>query len=241
MICCLQEFFKNWAVAVEALATVALVIAAFIQWGTMRAQARQERDRWKREDEIRAEENKPKAEFGLRRKTDMQMELWCANLGSVSFLVTKMLIYPINVMEYEAYEIPLEPHFVVSVGEMREVTVPVMQHLNPDIVIRYAGVALTLRGPSGETDTKKTLVPLGQIYTCLASTVTSEQMERIQCPDCLGQFEFSLQGLTEFDDCKNQIASVKQECAASCPNHASANSRVTFGTQASCITFPVIR
>ena len=92
MICWLQDFFKNWAVAVEALATVALVIAAFIQWGTMRAQARQERDRWKREDEIRAEEKKPKAEFGLRHKTDRIMELWCANLGSVSFLVTKMLI-----------------------------------------------------------------------------------------------------------------------------------------------------
>ena len=53
MICCLQDFFKNWSVAVEALATVALVIAAFIQWGTMRAQAKQERDRWQRDDLFR--------------------------------------------------------------------------------------------------------------------------------------------------------------------------------------------
>jgi hypothetical protein len=129
-------------------------------------------------------------------------------------------------MEYEAYEIPLEPHFVVSVGGMREVAVPAMQHLNPNIVIRYAGVALTLRGPSGETDTKKTLVRLGQIYTSLVSTVTNEQMERIQCPKCQQSVEFSLQGLTEFDDCKNQIASVRREFEASCPDHTSSNRRV---------------
>ena len=66
MICWLQDFFKNWSVAVEALATVALVIAAVFQWAAMRAQARQERERWKREDELRAEENKPKAVFRLK-------------------------------------------------------------------------------------------------------------------------------------------------------------------------------
>ena len=50
MICWPQGLIENWPAVLEAVATLLLVIAAGFQWWTMRQQAQQERDRWKRED-----------------------------------------------------------------------------------------------------------------------------------------------------------------------------------------------
>lgn len=94
MICWLQDFFTNWAVAVEAVATLLLVIAAAFQWWTMRAQAQQERDRWNGDDKIRAEASKPRAEFWFEIIGGVYV-LNCANLGSVGFFVWRLGIQPV--------------------------------------------------------------------------------------------------------------------------------------------------
>ncbi len=53
---------------VAAIATGCLVRAGFIQLKAIRAGAEEQRQRWKREDELRAEENRPKAVFGWNRR-----------------------------------------------------------------------------------------------------------------------------------------------------------------------------
>ena len=176
MICWLQDFFKNWAVAVEALATVALVIAAGFQWNAMRAQARQERDRWKRDDEIRAEANKPKVVFDfphqVRDRNSGCLELTCANLGSVNFLVVGILITP---LQEESIRVSFSPeeYFVVRVGEKKQVDLGQLRNINTlescgDVV----EIGLILRGPSGEIETNLHRCRIN--YTSLAGYIVRD-------------------------------------------------------------------
>lgn len=181
MICRLQEFFENWAVAVEALATVALVIAASLQWGTMRAQARQERDRWKREDELRAEEKRPKAVFDFPHQVHGRnvhdrnagcLELTCANLGSVNFLVVGMLITRLQ-EEPKRVSFSPEEYFVVRVGEKKQVDLGQLRNINTlescgDVV----AIGLILQGPSGEIETNSHRCRIS--YTSLARYIARD-------------------------------------------------------------------
>ncbi len=101
MFCQAQVVSEKWPAIVEAVATTALVAVATVQWVAMRKnnetlaeQSKLERDRWLRDDEIRAEQNKPKAEFWFEKNGDIY-ELNCANLGSVAFFVWRLGILPV--------------------------------------------------------------------------------------------------------------------------------------------------
>ncbi len=116
---CLLGFIQHWSAAIEASATVMLVIAALFQWHTMRAQVKQERDRWQREDEIRAEEKRPKAAFWLEPSADKgSPELWCANVGMVNFIVSGMQVSPLAGAS-KNIQFSRKDCLVVPVGEMR--------------------------------------------------------------------------------------------------------------------------
>lgn len=224
MIGWLQDFFKNWAVAVEALATVALVIAAFIQWGTMRAQARQERDRWKREDLIRAEENKPKTVFLLKRDGQDQIGLWCANLGTVSFIVAKIVVEPLQ--GEQPLDIAIDKP-VVWVGT--EWKVDLGSRKFGRLSGNY-GVSLSLQGASGEVTTEEQayhLLFINGVCMSLSQGLRLHHPEPMDCPKCEAHIKhFRVDGMASVVECRKEIAEVRREFEASCPDHTSSNSRV---------------
>ncbi len=236
MICWLQEFFKNWAVAVEAVATLLLVIAAGFQWWTMRGQAQQERDRWEREDEIRAEENKPKAVFdfpdSVRSTNGGALELTCTNLGSVNFLVVGMQIMPLR--EPSDILFTSKEYFVVRVGKTKRVNLYEFEGLRNSLGhFDNVGIQLILQGSAEEIKTSPQACRINgtnvakYIAKGWKNSNGSWCSEPISCPKCSAVVaRFKLDDMTDVDACRKEIADVKKEFGETCPNHISSNSRV---------------
>jgi hypothetical protein len=227
MICWLQDFFKNWSVAVEALATVALVIAAVFQWAAMRAQARQERERWKREDELRAEENKPKAVFRLKVNahkdagtlaTRLCLELRCANIGTVGFLVTGIRRIEQNENQTSRIITPItlsqKHQFVVPVGTEQQVVFDVVEYFGYDYCAD-AEVSLSLQGPLGETVTD------ARAYLFRLSVDKHKRDVYIHCPKCknANPWVITVDYLTLMDEYKKEYENKENELRKECPNH----------------------
>lgn len=262
MICWLQDFFKNWAVAVEALATVALVIAAVFQWTTMRAQAKQERCRWKREDAIRAEENRPKAAFGFSdNDVPCNLKLSCANLGTVGFLITGMQIFPL-LGDSQKILFGKGAEIFVPVGEEKQVTFDSsnyrvvherLKHTLGGSLGRHLGIKLILQGPVETAQTSLEAYRVhqypdagGSLYGFSSWRMISDnsgalKYEYARCPRCTNPCTvdlvadlgvvFPVEGCgTVFATARNKMAAVVRDFDQTCPNHASSNSRVTFGT-----------
>jgi hypothetical protein len=230
MICWLQEFFKNWAVAVEAGATLLLVIAAGFQWFAMRAQAKQERDRWKEEDKIRKEANMPRAKFWFEENGE-SYDLWCANLGTVAFVLGKIQIDCVpfkdgqkNVLISGQTTISID--HVVPVGEKCKHPIK-KQEIRERLRRKDNGYnfefTFLLEGPSGDP------VRLSEPYFWMPGdfvrgfrgevTVNCPTCNKVICP-------LSVENLGSKKEVEDLIHSVRSECAATCPEHISHNSRI---------------
>ena len=237
MYCWLQEFFKNWSAAIEAGATIALAVIAIFQWlamrknnETMAAQATQERERWKREDELRAEENRPKAEFLLQRTNTGQVELLCANVGTVNFLVTKMTI--VFLQDAPLLDIPIDAHIqpLVLAGAKGRVD---LESRKFGFLICNGEVKLSLRAPSGLSETKVQNYYLyfsdGVCRNLMPGFHESESIECLKCKNLVANFQVA--EMTSGAECRKEIADIHREFEATCPNHNSTNRRVRFSKQ----------
>lgn len=220
-----------------AAATVVLAVFAIRQWCAMKenneAAERQNelvRDRWKREDELRAEENRPKAVFWVNPTQNNEgIELWCANLGSVAFLVSAMVVDRIQSSNPIRCPIGEVDQSVVQVGTKWSCVLRANTIVCSPLYAK-ADIRLTLTGPSGETMTDAKAYSLNFLsQKCLQFQPGLHEWEDLHCPKCSGQVaRFSVEGMTCVADCRKEIANVKREFDAACPNHASSNSRVTL-------------
>ncbi len=147
---------------VAAIATGCLVGAGFIQLKAIRKGAEEQRQRWRREDAIRAEENKPKAAFGFSDCLKCNLKLSCANLGTVGFLVTGMQILPL-LGDREKILFGKAAEIFVPVGEEKQVTFDAFKYrevhnrlteiLNAPLRSRHLGIKLILQGPVETAET----------------------------------------------------------------------------------------
>lgn len=105
----------------ETLATWGLVIAGFIQLRAIRKNSQAQTERWKREDSLRAEQDKPRFRFGLQGVGHAtSLELWCANLGKTSFILHE--IHLRRVRDRKLISIPIRQ--IVRVGKQRNPLIP---------------------------------------------------------------------------------------------------------------------
>ncbi len=245
MFCQAQVVSEKWPAIVEAVATTALVVVATVQWFAMRTnnemlaeQSKLERDRWQREDEIRAEANKPKATFLLNRNGEHYVKLSCTNLGTVNFIVNKITIK--SLQGAQAHDIPIDnqSRSVVLVGS--EWNVDLASSKFNGLNGNY-GVSLTLEGASGEVITGENAcyilvfhgkcMSLSQGYSpCgLPSDLSAHKRELIDCPKCNANVAyFNVDDMPSVAECRKEIASVLKEFEATCPTHTSNNCRITI-------------
>ncbi|MHB1743524.1 MAG: hypothetical protein ACYCRE_01995 [Acidobacteriaceae bacterium] len=233
--CFLHWLFPSGAAVAEwvaAFATGCLVGAGFIQLKAIRKGAEEQRAHWKREDELRAEENRPKPVFWLEPKLDnYSFELCCANVGTVNFLVTNLLVDPIR---SERIEISIDEcgQSVVSVGgPIWRVRFDARKIFAQGFTAN-AEVSLCLQGPSGLTATNAEAYSFyfkGDRYEGLRRGFAN--YENVFCPKCKKHCRnLRLLGMNFKSDCLKEIAGVEKDFEQTCPNHASANSRVISGT-----------
>lgn len=214
---------------VAAIATGCLVGAGFIQLKAIREGAEEQRERWKREDEIRAEENRPKAAFWLEQAANNDSsELWCANVGTVNFIVSGMEVNP---LQGESRRIPFSRRncLIVPAGIMQSTKLSDPEVMFGSERLGNAEITLIFQGP---TDVKPYhLWFYDGRYMMKDPEGRFQGFEQITCSKCKAwAANFDVSGMISVVDCRREIAEVKKEFEATCPNHASSNSRVTFGT-----------
>ena len=123
-------FAKDKPQTVEALATIVLAVVGIFQWFAMRKtnktmaeQRKDEYERWKSEDEIRREENRPKANFCLIDCAKSPcIPLKVQNLGTTAFAVTGMQFAPPQVETFTVFQV--EP-FTVFFDAANRIFVPI--------------------------------------------------------------------------------------------------------------------
>ena len=223
----LHWLFPSGAAVAEwaaAIATGCLVGAGFIQLQAIRKGAEEQRARWKREDEIRAEENKPKAAFGLHRaKDEGQIEVWCTNLGTANFLVSDLRVTPVDGSDSRI--IPLnEP--VVSVGKKWSDVIA------GDVFGFLFGTAefrLRLEGSreEAETDAKVYWVNIVDGF-CSKLQCGFSPTDGVHCPKCKRWIaNYSADESASASVCRNEIHGIRMDFERTCPKHVTSNSRVS--------------
>ncbi len=157
------------ASALAAVATAVLAVFAERQWRVMKenneaAEKQNElvRDRWKREDELRAEETKPKAAFGFSDSVvPCDLKLSCANLGTVGFLVAGMQVIPL-LGDPEKILFGKGAEIFVPVGEEKQVAFDSynyremcmrLEEIFNGSRVRNLGIKLILQGPMRRVET----------------------------------------------------------------------------------------
>lgn len=130
MICWVQGLVENWPAVLEALATMALAVIAIFQWLAMREtnrtmvkQATLERERWQRDDGIRAQENEPKYRLGVVLERT-GVSLWIVNLGTTSFLANTISISILNSATSQSSPGAQDWNEVVAKGEKKMFPIP---------------------------------------------------------------------------------------------------------------------
>ena len=230
MICWPQGLIENWPAVLEAVATLLLVIAAGFQWWTMRGQAQQERDRWQREDEIRAEENRPKAEFWFENNGGV-CELNCSNLGSVGFFVWQLGIQPVVHNEMNWHTQPTLRHIKV------EKFVPIGQNHTIKIYslgsnLQYFGsnyeFILYLSNPQGtKSEIRKPFHKWKS--TGLETIIETGFVDYVvsKCPKCNASCDSILVGdLKSADEIQQRLDAIHQEYRQTCPAHTTTSDKV---------------
>ena len=152
-----------------AFAAIILAVFAVRQWHVMKdnneSAERQNglvRDRWKRDDELRAEENRPKAAFGFSDCRKCNLKLSCANLGTVGFLVAGMQVIPL-VGDPEEISFGKDAEIFIPVGaekqvifdddKYREVHKRMKKIFNGSLLNKHLGIKLILQGPVETAET----------------------------------------------------------------------------------------
>ena len=209
-----------------AIATVVLAVFAILQWKTMNENSELVRDRWKREDEIRADENRSRAVFWLEQARDNDSpELWCANVGTVNFIVSGMHTNP---LQGESKTIPFSRRncLIVPVGTMQSIKLT-----DPEVMFGSerpgnAEIELIFQGP---TDVKPYhLWFYDGKYMMKDPEGKFQGLLQIKCPKFKAWVaNFDVGGMDNVRQCEEEIESVKKEFEASCPSHKSTNSRAT--------------
>lgn len=143
----IMKMFGQWTTAeveafatcMGALATLLLVIAGIFQLRLVRranrlvtAQIAAQQNRWNREDQIRETQQALNYRFGIKAGiTDEprgpDVIVWVANLGTASFLVTRVwldIVNPLNASQRLLRKKGFEWNAVVAAGETKEFRLP---------------------------------------------------------------------------------------------------------------------
>jgi hypothetical protein len=239
-------FSEKGVTLATCLLVLATLILAFDSWRGRREQRkrwakedvdrRREHDelqeRWRREDAIRESENTPKPEFGLRKSdSDHELILWCANLGTVSFLLTEIRIKGVlRTTGQDTLDVLRISPVIVARGAIDEVNLSKISRVARGFFEQQWSVSLLLTGPHGE------LVTEGKLYNI---HVTNNQVVRVDpglhgpmrllCPKCNGApVEFKLDGLASEEEFHREFAHVSDDLNESCPDHKSSSTRVSM-------------
>ena len=247
MICDPQAVSEKWPALVEAGATVVLAAVAIFQWLAMRknnkamadqakamaAQAQQERDRWLREDEIRKEANRPKAEFWFLQNGGY-CEFHCLNVGAVTYVIREIRIYPVVFRESEW------PQSAISPIPIHEIGFPggsknFLEFPKGDIERRLRRqdsgynfeFALLIADPDGKTDEIRrpfNLLANGKnsgIHQGFAGLVV------VQCPACKTQCDsIMVNDLNSSEEIEKRLDTIHQEYRQTCPAHTTTSDKV---------------
>jgi hypothetical protein len=231
--------FATWglvaATLILALITLLLVLDS-------RANRREQRDRWAREDrELRAERDElrqrweyedsrrdaeaiPKAEWRLTETDDhYSFLLWCANLGSTSFMITELNVVPLGGSELQTF--PIEKRIVAS-GQIEEIKF--RADSMGDIFHDDVDISLKLRGPSCSIDTPAQ--PYRLIFVEGRRMLLKQGfglLIRCVCPKCGSLLANMKTDDLDPEQVRQALAVVQEEFVASCPDHKSHSARLT--------------
>jgi len=179
--------------------------------------------RWKREDAVRDSAADPKADFGLRSNRGGDFTLWSANLGTSSFLLVRLrMVHLVGEKQDQIHE--FEPA-IVPVGQSIEIRLPTLgwQDGNWEVY-------LALRGPQREVTTSAKLYYLLFADDRAVRVQTDLRgLETISCPKCKVQVtNFEMGGLASKADVQQELEQALGDLQRSCPEHESSSPRVRF-------------
>ena len=224
------------------LVTLALAVITFLLVLDSRENRREQRERWAREDrERRAEHDEllrrwkiednrrdaevaPKAEWRLANTDDRySFLLWCANLGSSSFMITELNVVPLGGTEQQT--ISIEKRIVAS-GQIEEIKF--RADSMGDIFHDDADISLTLRGPSCSINTP--VQPYRLILVEGRRMLLKQgfgSLIRCVCPKCGGLLANMRTDELDAEQVRQALATIQQEFVSSCPDHKSHSARLT--------------
>lgn len=245
MICYAQAVSEKWPALVEAGATVVLAAVAIFQWHAMRGsnttlveQSKLERDRWKREDEIRKEANRPKAEFWFAIDTQ-KYRLTGINLGQVAFVLREIWVQAVVFREVDAGNIggPIclqkNVNLPMPIGERVEMTLSMDKEKTDYWLNRSDG------GCNWEFIFRAS-TPYGAYEEIRRpfNTCGDFGMERgiwrgflgnvlAQCPTCgLSCNWIIVNDLNSSDEIKERLDGIHQDYKRTCPTHTTTSDKV---------------
>jgi len=138
----------TWALV---LATVGLLIATALLVRDGYRKSREQQDRWKREDLLRAEAAKPKATVELaKRKNDPRVIVLCYNLGEHPFVIDKVTV----AVENRRHISDLFGPHVVLPGTYVPVPLDCTDLFSGKQGGQYASVTFRLKGATDSVDTE---------------------------------------------------------------------------------------
>ncbi len=203
------------------LATVLLVIDSWLK-------GNEQRDRWSREDSIRESEALPKAEFGLKASRERKLILWCANLGTVNFLLTHFRVD--GVLDTKGSETQKVEPVVVPRGQIKEINISDETNLlRGKFLSQQWDVSLLLSGGArGEAWTNPKTFSVNITDRGVTHADSGLHGDRtIICPKCnQTALAVKLDGFRSTLEYKEEIAKISRDLTASCPNHESCSAQV---------------
>ena len=150
--------------------------------------------------------------------TRLCLELRCANIGTVGFLVTGIRRIEQNENQTSRIITPItlsqKHQFVVPVGTEQQVVFDVVEYFGYDYCAD-AEVSLSLQGPLGETVTD------ARAYLFRLSVDKHKRDVYIHCPKCKNANPgvITVDYLTLMDEYKKEYSKKENELREECPNH----------------------
>lgn len=210
----------TWGLVV---ATLVLGIATFLLFLDGRAKSKEQRRRWEREDALRESETQPKADFGLEISKEGILELWCANLGISSFLISSIQMTAISPSDSNVVALN---SVIVPVGQVAKVELLRIPGIGRfGMVGGNREISLELQGPVSRitTSSKQYSVLIFSNLIFLKPYFT--EFEPITCTECGNQiaaaYKFDNVSLINLKERREEISKITADLAKTCPNHAS--------------------
>jgi hypothetical protein len=209
-------------------ATLVLGVATFLLYLDGRSKSREQRHRWEREDALRESETQPKADFGLEISKEGILELWCANLGISSFLISSIQMTAVspsdsNVVALNSVIVPLG-----QVAKVELLRIPGIGRFG--MVGGNREISLELQGPVSRITTSAKQYSVSIWSNLIFLKPYFAEFEPITCTECGNQiaaaYKFDKASLINLEECREEISKITGDFAKTCPNHASGSAGI---------------